>query len=230
MKHAISTQGEAKAHDGSYRAGLARSPADELPHTEGGASLHPQSRAEDGGHRPHVPPEHRLLDAQKVVPQSWPQIMAGKTADDMTAGPADSRFLCKAVMLNMTALEAGHCAEFQSDDAGLRGLAGQMVVILGRIDTEGRQLAKRYAVPVVEQLNHQHRSELAALEGLGGSEFGQVYLRKFAIEAQLELIRLCGAELTHGSVEGLRAAAGNWLQDLRGALMLSRRLYFSPTA
>lgn len=147
---------------------------------------------------------------------------------DATAAAADSQFLRKAVMLNMAALEAGHCAQAQCADAGLRGLAGQMVRLLGRIDAECRALAERHAVSVAEQLDGEHRDQMSQLQDLDGAAFEHTYLRKYAMEAQLELIRLCGTELTHGADESLRAAAGRWLQELRSALVLSRQMYFAP--
>ena len=130
-------------------------------------------------------------------------------------------------MLNMTALEASHYAQFSSTNAALRKLAAQMAGVLGRIDAECRQLAARHGIPVAEQLDHEHRQQLAALRRLGGAAFGEDYLRKFAMEAQLERIRRCGAELTDGSAETLRAAAGKWMQELRDALGLARRAYFT---
>lgn len=139
----------------------------------------------------------------------------------------DGQFLRQAVMLNMTALEAGHNAQFQCDDTELHRLAEQLVIVLGRIDSEMRQMAKRSAIPVAEQLDHAHRARLAMLERLHGAAFAQMYLHRFAIEAPLELIRLCGMELANGSDESLRVAAGKWLQDLRNALTLARGVYFA---
>jgi predicted outer membrane protein len=169
--------------------------------------------------RSHAPP---MEDARRGDP-----LLEERRAETEEAAPLDGQFLRKTRMLNMTALEAGQCAESRCDDAGVRGLAVQMVVVLGRIDTECRQLAERHAVAVAEQLDREHRGQVAALQQLGGAAFEQTYLRKFAMEAQLELIRLCGAQLTCGSDEGLRAAAGRWLQELRDALIMSRQVYFA---
>jgi predicted outer membrane protein len=181
-----------------------------------------RARHDIGRHVRSDPPiERRRDEAREAVP---PQSL------ETGATPADGQFLCKAAMLNMTALEAGHCAEFQSEDTGLRGLAAQMVVVLGRIDSECRQLAERHAAPVAEALDAEHRSQLAALQRLDGAAFERSYLRKYAMEAPLELIRLCGCQLTQGSDEGLRAAAGRWMQDLRTAVTLARQFYFAPQA
>jgi len=162
----------------------------------------------------------------------------GPTAIDSKAKPGasdsrsdtstDGQFLRQAVMLTMTALEAGHNAQFRCEDTEVHRLAEQLVIILGRIDSEMRQMAKRGAIPVAEQLDHKHRTRLAVLEHLHGAAFARMYLHRFAIEAPLELMRLCGMELANGSDESLRAAAGKWLQDLRNALALARGVYFAP--
>lgn len=192
---------------------------DKLARSRHGAAR--QSREADDPQRRHPHDEGRPDELRDAPPTD---------AGEATANAAESQFLRKAAMLNMTALEAGHCAERQCEDAGLRGLASQMVGVLGRIDAECRVLAKGHAVPVADRLDQDHRAQVTLLEELDGAAFEQTYLLKYAMEAQLELIRLCGAQLTEGVDETLRAAAGRWLQDLRSALVLSRQLYFTTEA
>lgn len=146
-----------------------------------------------------------------------------------TATPADRQFLCKATILALTILQASRLAR-HCHNLGLRSLAEQSVRVLGRIDGESRRLARRLAVPVAERLDLEHRTQLAALKQLGGAAFEQMYLRKFAMETQLELIQLCGKELTDGASEILRETAGRWMQDLRSVVAPARRLYFAPPA
>src|SRR6266581_356881 len=81
---------------------------------------------------------------------------AGKSRGEPIADPIDSQFLRKAVMLNLAALEAGRFAESHGNSEGLRGIARQLVGVLGRIDAECRRLAKRCAVPVAQGLDPEH--------------------------------------------------------------------------
>lgn len=144
----------------------------------------------------------------------------------------DNSFLRACVMLDMAALMASKSAEGRCLAGGvraeLRALAAQMGAVLARIDAECRRSACRLAVALAEGPDARQREALAALETLDGAAFETVYLAKFVLEAQLELMRLCDIELRHGADEGLRTAAGRWLLDLREALAPARRLYFAP--
>lgn len=139
----------------------------------------------------------------------------------------DKDFLRSLSLLNMAALEASHSAEFLCVDTELRSLAEQLVIILGRIYSECRSLAQGCGVTLSEDLDGGHRDELAALERMRGAAFEQAYLRKYAIDAQLELIRLCEREVRQGSDPAVASSAEKWLADLRSALALARSLPMS---
>lgn len=152
------------------------------------------------------------------------QSMGGQaTAQGMSLGSADRKFVMEAAMGGMAEVELGRLAAERGSSDAVKQFGQRMVDDHSRANSELTQIASGKGITLPTGLDAKHRALMTKMSALSGAAFDRAYAKEMVKDHNKD-VALFQREATRGADSDVKAFAQKTLPTLQEHLQMARSL------